>query len=146
MHYLTVVTVVVGLLSLVSCDSALAPTTSSVDLTGTFSGVGSDSLSELGYEMTWNLTQSGQRVDGSLLFISLSGLISATGTVSGALDGDTLTFEVVIPVGGSPQKPSCSSTATGTATVSNTVIKATYSGTNTCDGDYTDGRLTLYRR
>ena len=146
MYYLTVVTVVVGLLPLVSCDSALAPATSSVDLTGRFSGVGSDSFNELEYEMTWNLTQSGQRVDGSLLFSFLSGLISATGTVSGALDGNTLTFEMVIPVGGSPQKPSCSSTATGTATVSNTVINAAYSGTNTCDGDYTDGRFVLYRR
>ena len=131
-----------------ACDSApTSPTsvTSSVDLTGVFSGTGYDSFDESAYEMTWELSQSGRQVTGSLR-LDFLGLVSATGTVSGTLNGDMLDYQMRSPIGAISNAPTCASTATGTASVSSGVIDGTYSGTNTCYGDYTDGRITLDRQ
>ena len=135
------------LMSVGGCDGDSSPTAPSspdpLNLTGTFSGEASDSFGP-GLQVTWNLAQSGTVVSGSAIATWILG--RATGTVSGTLSGTTLTFTMTYPRGGIADSPDCSSTANGTAAVTNTTIRGTYSGVNSCLGQYTDGQFTLTKQ
>ena len=127
-------------------DSRLPTAPSSptpLNLTGTFSGEASDSFGP-GLQFTWRLEQSGTVVSGTS--IATWSLGRGTGTVSGTLSGTTLTFTVTFPRGGISSSPNCSSTANGTAAVTSTTIRGTYSGVNSCYGPYTDGQFTLTKQ
>jgi len=120
-----------------------APTTS-VNLTGTFAGNATDSSGS--GRFTWQLTQFGSTVSGPISFTAPERGITGNGSITGTLFGTTLTFSITIPEGGAFPFSTCSVTSDGTATdVSNDRIPATYTGTNSCSGPFTDGTVTLTR-
>ena len=147
---LALIVLVLAVLVSAGCGGDSSPTapsssTGSLNLTGTFSGEASDSFGP-GLQFTWQLTQSGTAVSGTMV-TRFGGSLLATGTVSGTLSGTIFTFIFTIPPGGIPSLPTCSSTANGTAPgVTNTTIAGTYSGVNSCLGPFTNGRFTLTRQ
>jgi hypothetical protein len=124
------------------------------DLTGAWSGAGSDVQGD--ELMTWTVAQTGNTVagiaqlrpdnvtDGSCA--SCHKLTS--GTFSGTLSGSTLTIAIVFPSGnpGVPT-PMCTITFDATApSVSADRISATYSGNDTCEGSFAGGVFTMTRQ
>jgi hypothetical protein len=140
-----------------AAPSAPSPATSPApasqgNLTGTWSGSGSDSFSA--EQVTWVLTQSNSTVTGRA---ELSPVDPADGscaschklrkgTVDGRFDGSTLTVRINFPAGGDVPTPICTTDLTGTATVIANQLTGTYSGTDSCEGFYSNGHLTLTRQ
>jgi hypothetical protein len=132
--------------------SAQTPTTTSAsNISGTWNGTGSDSYSpEL---VTWVLTQSGTSVTGTVEFKPLDTADGSCaschkvkkGTFSGTLSGSALSVAMNFPAGGDVPTPICVAGLNGTATVGDRRITATYSGTDTCEGLFADGRIELSR-
>jgi hypothetical protein len=145
--------------SLPACQStALAPTPSAQipsatasNISGMWNGTGSDSYSpEL---VTWVLTQSGTSVTGTVEFKPLDASDGSCaschkvkkGTFSGTLSGSALSVAMNFPAGGDVPTPICVADLNGTATVGDRRITATYSGTDTCEGLFADGKIELSR-
>ena len=141
--------------SLFACQSKptpTAPTTAAINLSGTWSGAGSDSFSpEL---VTWVLTQSGTTVSGTAEFKAVDASDGSCGschkvkkgTFDGTLSGSTLSVSMKFPAGGDVPAPICVADLTGTATVLDRRITATYTGTDTCEGVYSTGTIDLTRQ
>ena len=106
---------------------------------GTMGGMMSGMMSG---QMTWQMTQNGANVTGDM---ELSGF-QGTGrmTISGTISGQTMTFTMNIPAGGMPE-PGCGASGNGTAQMNDNTMTGTYSGSNTCSGVFTDGRVMLSR-
>jgi hypothetical protein len=146
--------------SLPACQStSLAPTplaqtpssTAGLNISGTWNGTGSDSYSpEL---VTWVLTQSGTSVTGTVDFKPVDpsdGSCASChkvkkGTFAGTLSGTTLSVAMKFPAGGDVPTPICLADLNGTATVDDRRITATYTGTDTCEGLFADGKIDLSR-
>jgi len=75
-------------------------------------------------------------MDGSISWTGSAG--TATGTFRGVVSGATMSFRIVVPVGGFTSPPSskfCAATLVGTAAdVTSNHISGEYSATNTCLG------------
>ena len=93
--------------------------------------------------MTWQLTQSGSTVTGSMSFSGMQG--GRPGSFSGTMSGDDMTLTMDLP-SGSMMSSGCSARATGTARVSGTTMTGTYGGSNSCTGAFTNGQMTMTRR
>jgi hypothetical protein len=65
------------------------------------------------------------------------------GTVSGTIDGATLTLKMNFPAGGDVPTPICVTDLTATATITANQATGTYSGTDTCEGLYANGQFSL---
>lgn len=142
-----------------ACGSAAAPTVpaapstaSSLNLSGTWSGTGSDVK---GPEVvTWGVMQSGATLSGTAELKAVdpkdgscgSCHKNKRGTFSGTLAGTALTVTMTFPAGGADDTPLCSITLSATASASEREIAATYSGTDTCEGLLADGTLTMTRQ
>src|SRR5581483_10144437 len=116
-----------------------APAPLTIDLTGAWSGTASDSQGPT--VVTWALTQTGSSISGSITTNSPTNDGSCSschrnkrGSVTGTLNGTTLTL--FFPAGGSGDPtPMCSSTLTGSAaSVTNGNVVLSYSGADTCEG------------
>jgi hypothetical protein len=126
MRYFAAAVVVTGLVALGAADDDRNDRPPRVtDLTGHWRGHVSDSFGR--GNMTWDIVQSGSSVSGEM-----------RGSVTGTLEGATLSFTITIVRG------QCSITARGTARVTNNLIVGTHSGTS-CDGAITNGELYLAR-
>jgi hypothetical protein len=68
------------------------------------------------------------------------------GTVSGTLDGATLTLRMNFPAGGDVPTPICVTDLTGSASITGNQIAGRYSGTDSCEGLFANGQLTLTRQ
>ena len=133
-----------------SATSTIAPT--SANLTGTWTGTGSDAQ---GAELfTWTVTQTGERITGSAALDSANrndGSCGSchkqkSGTLSGTLSGGALTLTLDFPQGGADITPLCGITLHASTTdVAATRITATYTGTTTCEGPISDGSLVVAR-
>jgi len=135
-----------GLLSFVGCgggdgDTAGGGNTSgSQDLAGTWSGTMSDSQGP--NTITWTASQTGSRISGNVVFVGQAG--SGTGTMSGDINGTTLSFSINVPVGSAPYPYNRSDmTMSGTATVSGSTMVGTYSGYTTLVGPIQNGQISL---
>ena len=106
-----------------------------VSLTGHWRGHVSDSFGQ--GNMTWDIVQAGTSISGEMRSLGTSGAFR--GSVSGTVQGSTLSFTITIVRG------LCSITARGTATVVHDTISGTHTGTNSCDGPLTHGELYLSR-
>ena len=150
-----IIVVVLGAASLAACRSSLpAPTVpgaSTIDVSGTWSGTGSDSFSpEL---VTWVLSQAGSGVSGTAELKAVDpsdGTCGSChkvkrGTLTGTLSGSTLTVSMKFPAGGDVPAPICVAELNATATVADRRITATYTGTDTCEGVYSNGAMELTR-
>ena len=118
-------------------------------MSGTWTGTGSDSFSA--EQVTWTLTQSDANVTGKVELAPMDpndGSCASChklrkGTVSGTLNGATLTLRMNFPAGVDVPTPICVTDLLATATVSGNQLTGTYSGTDTCEGFYANGQLTL---
>ena len=123
------------------------PTPNVLNLTGSFYGPYIDSAynSDTG-NMIWNLTQTGAHISGTCAigFQGLGG--TEDGTVSGTLTGTTLSFTILIPVGGYTAYPSCSFSMSGTA--SNVTNATIYSTLNfvACNANNATGSFTIQKQ
>jgi hypothetical protein len=129
-----------------------APIPSAPNVSGTWNGTGSDSFSpEL---VTWVLTQSGASVTGTAEFNAVDpsdGSCASChkikkGTFTGTLSGTMLSVVMRFPAGGDVPTPICVADLSGTATVADRRITATYTGTDTCEGVFADGKIDLTRQ
>jgi hypothetical protein len=110
------------LLLLAGCgDDATGPTTP-VDVTGTWNASGTDGNGAV-FTLILTLTQSGTTVSGTGQIVNV-----ITGTISGSVTGNTLTFQYSFPA------TSCAGTLNGTATASCNQLDGTFSGTTQCMG------------
>ena len=137
--------------SLAPTPSAQIPSATASNISGMWNGTGSDSYSpEL---VTWVLTQSGTSVTGTVEFRPLDASDGSCaschkakkGTFSGTLSGSALSVAMNFPAGGDVPTPICVADLNGTATVGDRRITATYSGTDTCEGLFADGKIELSR-
>jgi hypothetical protein len=93
--------------------------------------------------MTWQLTQTGSSVTGSMGFSGMPGSMMR-GTMSGTISGNTLTFSMDMP-SGSMMSGTCSAHAVGTMQLNGTsmTMTGTYSGTNSCAGPFSNGQMVM---
>jgi hypothetical protein len=131
-----------------SRSSAVAPTPSTLLLTGTWSG--GLPLQGTTTRMTWMLTQNGASVTGSVLVALPSGIVLLNGALSGTLSGTTLTYTIAVPPGGIPSQPACTGQLSGSATVA-TVGTPALAGfytvaSTTCTIAFSSGSFSLIRQ
>jgi hypothetical protein len=94
--------------------------------------------------MTWQLTQSGSAINGTMTMSDTATGLTARGSVSGTLSGSTLRFTLHVPAGGfDPPHGACSSDVSGEAQIAGTSMTGSYSGTSSCAGTITSGQLAL---
>lgn len=128
------------------------PTTAAINVSGTWSGTGSDSF---GPELvTWVLTQSGTAVSGTAELNAVDPADGSCGschkvkkgTFSGTLSGASLLVTMKFPAGGDVPTPICVVDLAGSATVLDRRMMASYTGTDTCEGFFADGKIELTRQ
>lgn len=124
-------------------------------MTGAWAGSSLDSSSSMGGgsmmgqqglgAMTWQLTQAGTAVTGTLGFSGMHG--GRPGSFSGIMSGDAMTMTMDLPAE-SMMSSGCVARATGTAHLNRTTMTITgaYAGSNSCSGAFTDGHMTMTRR
>ena len=104
--------------------------------TGTLTDGGVESSATTYLTRNYNSLTGAITLDGSISWTGSAG--SATGTFRGIVNGPTLSFRIVVPVGGFTSPPSnkfCAATLVGTAAdITGSQISGEYSGTNTCRG------------
>jgi hypothetical protein len=140
-------------------NSTTTPSAMMTAVSGTWVGTGSDSSSSMGTgsmmgqtgmgTMTWQLTQNGSAVTGSLSFSGMMGMVP--GSFSGTMSGEDMTFTMTMPAGsmgnmGAMMGSSCSAQVTGTSHINGSTITCTYSGTNSCTGPFSNGQMTMTHR
>jgi hypothetical protein len=136
-----------------SSPAPVAPTAASQDLSGAWAGNANDSQGPT--SVTWVLTQSGANVSGTVRTNALNpddGSCSSchrnkSGSVTGTLNGSSLTLTMFFAAGGDGDPtPACSATLTVSSTsVSTTQVASTYSGSDTCEGAFTNGTMMMKR-
>lgn len=121
-------------------------------LRGTWSGTGSDSFSpEL---VTWVINQSGTTLSGIAELRAVDPSDGScgschkvkNGTLTGTVSGNTLTVSMNFPAGGDVPAPICEANLSATGIVIDRRITATYTGTDTCEGVYSNGVIELARQ
>jgi hypothetical protein len=95
--------------------------------------------------MTWQVNQTAASFSGPLTMSDTATGKTGRGSVAGIVNAAaTIQFTMSIPVGGFDNPyDSCRSDVTGEGTVSASVIAAKYSGTNSCTGSISSGKLYL---
>ena len=123
-----------------------------LNLTGTWSGSGTDSYSP--ERVKWVLAQSGSNVTGTAELTPMDPADGSCaschklrkGTVSGRLDGATLTLRMNFPAGGDVPTPICVTDLTGSASLTGNRLTGSYSGTDSCEGVFANGQLSLTKQ
>jgi hypothetical protein len=108
------------LVSAIAGCSGSAPSPSSVDLTGTWSGVvGAGSGGGRALRVSWSATQSGNSVSGPATLLTSPPVTNLTfaGTLSGTLTGTQASLKYVSPSGGVPGSATCSVSGSGAAAI-----------------------------
>ena len=135
-----------------SVSTPSAPTPAAMSITGTWRGTGSDSF---GPELvTWKLTQSGSAVSGVAEMNAVDPADGTCGschkvkrgTFSGTLSGTSLSVTMTFPAGADVPSPICVADLAGSATIVDNRMTASYSGTDTCEGFFADGKIELTRQ
>lgn len=131
---------------------APGPVPASGLLVGTWTGTGSDSFSPELVRLL--VTQSDQRISGVAQLDPVNASDGSCGschklrrgTLTGAIVGNAVSIEMRFPPGGDVPTPICDTTFSATATVANGRLTGTYTGTDSCEGTYTNGVLDLTRQ
>jgi len=132
--------------------AAAAPSPVGIALSGTWSGTGSDSFSpEL---VTMVINQSGATLSGTAELNAVDPADGTCGschkvkkgTLTGTLSGSTLSIAMRFPAGGDVPAPICDADLSATGTVADRRITATYTGTDSCEGVYSNGVIELARQ
>jgi hypothetical protein len=129
-----------------------SPAVSSLNLSGTWIGTGTDAQGP--EKFRWTLTQAGSNLTGTASLDPADptdGTCGSchkqkNGTVTGTLSETALTLTLDFPKGGSDLTPLCSLTMTATTTdVAARRIASAYTGSTTCEGPITDGTFLMSR-
>ena len=130
--------------------SVAAPAAAS--LTGTWTGTGTDAQGPETFK--WIVTQAGDQITGSAVLEPADPNDGSCGschkqkhgTLKGTLSAGTLTLTLDFPEGGADITPLCGLTMHATTSdIAAGRIAASYTGTTTCEGPITDGKLTVTR-
>ena len=114
--------------------------------------MGSDSFSpEL---VTWVITQSGSTLSGTAEINAVDPADGTCGschkvkkgTLTGTVTGSTVAIAMKFPAGGDVPAPICDADLSATGTLADRRITATYTGTDTCEGTYSNGTIELTRQ
>ena len=136
--------------ALVACGSSTTSPTPALNLSGNWTGTGSDAQGDVKFK--WALTQNGSAVAGTAIMDSATpddGSCGSchkqkTGTVIGTLSGGSLTMTLDFPKGGTDITPLCGLTLVATVSdISAARLAGSYTGTTTCEGPIADGKLTV---
>ena len=133
--------------------AAPPPASAAIDVSGNWSGNGTDSQGPT--TVVWTLTQSGSTVGGTVRTAALhpddgscgSCHRNKSGTVTGTLSGASLMLTMSFAAGadGDPT-PECSATVSvSSMSVSSAAVAATYLGSDTCEGAFNNGTMTMHR-
>ena len=123
-----------------------------VDVSGTWTGTESDRLGPA--LLTWNLTQTGALVSGTVLMRPVDPYDGSCaschkfkdGVFTGTMTGNTLKIVMYFAAGGQDATPDCSITLNSdAATTSRFTITGNYSGSDPCEGTF-DGTLAMTRK
>ena len=152
-------TVAVLCIPLAGCGSPAAAPTSpntttlpATNLAGTWSGTGTDAQGAETF--VWTVTQTGDRLTGTAVLDSANRTDGScgschkqkTGTLNGTLSSGALSLTLDFPEGGNDVTPLCGITMHASTTdVASGRITANYTGTTTCEGPISDGKLTVTR-
>lgn len=128
----------------------------------TFEGTGVDSNANTGSSggmgttvVSFTMMQSAATVSGTVTTQSTdapgtcaSCHRSRTGTLSGTISGGTLSWTATFPADPAQDPtPSCTATLSGTIPdITADSVSGTYSGADTCEGQYTNGSLAMARK
>ena len=121
---------------------------------GAWSGTSDDSQGKV--NIAWSLTESGGTVSGSVTTQAVdpndgscnSCHRNKSGAVSGTTSGSTLSLTMFFAAGanGDPT-PACSATLTASASMlAEGQLKGSYTGSDTCEGPFSNGTLAMTRR
>ena len=132
----------------------VVPAAQPVNLSGAWSGTSVDSQGTT--VVNWIIAQNGAEVTGTVTTRApdpTDGSCNAchrnkSGSFTGTIAGDvlTLTLHFAAGVDGDPT-PICSATMTGSASrLTSGDLSGAYTGADTCEGAFLDGRLTMSRR
>lgn len=120
-----------------------------LNLTGTWYGLITDPFFGTESTLTWQVTQTGNSIGGTLLSTNTNNII-IVGTISGTVSGTDLNYTMSVPAGGvqSPPFADCAVDFSGSATLTGTTIIGTYSGTGSgsCPGTFSDAQLSLTKQ
>jgi hypothetical protein len=130
------------LATVVSCGGDSPTSPAAIALSGTYAGTASDNTGP--GQMSWSLSQSANKVTGSMSASTPSGSVVFFGSISGTLSGSTLQFSIS---GGITGLPNCTVSMSGSANnVTNSRISGTYSGSTTCGSSFSNGTFTLNKQ
>ena len=148
--------VFIGALLLGSCGGTPA-SPSGLTLAGTWSGSSADSTGS--EAISWTVTQNGSGVTGPMGFSDPNRGMTGTGSMSGTINGQTITFQMNVASGGfGGMMSSCSMMASGQATMSpdGHTMTGSYTGNmsgmmsggmmnQSCGGTMNGGHFTMTR-
>ncbi len=115
------------------------------DSTGTMMGAGMSASMMSG--MTWQITQTGNTFTAVGQFAgNTSHMGGAAMTLTGTINGTTVTFTMTMP--GGMMSGTCTAVATGTLDINAlmTQMHGTYAGSNSCMGPFDHGTMSLVRQ
>ena len=125
----------------------------SLDLTGTWTGSGSDGLGPETF--TWVLSQSGNALSGSVSMRPLSTTDGSCaschkvkdGSISGSVSGTAVTLRMSFALGGGQPTPTCLVTMDVSASgVTDTGLSSSYNGSDSCEPAVARGSISMARR
>ncbi len=149
-----------GALALTACGgstSSPAAPSSPTSVSGTWTGSSHDTTGQ--ETMSWNVTQSGSSLSGTMGMSDSGRGMMGNGTMTGTVDGNTVTFHMNVPTGDfSGMMSSCSMAVDGQANMSSDghTMTGTYTGSlsgmmsggmmgQSCGGAMSNGQFTLTR-
>lgn len=126
-------------------------------MAGAWSGTSQDTTGQ--ETMSWNVTETGTSLSGTMGMNDTTRNMMGNGTVTGSVNGNAVTFHMSVPTGAfSGMMSSCSMAADGQATMSadGHTMTGTYSGNlsgmmsggmmgQSCGGAMNNGQFTLTR-
>src|SRR5579862_843237 len=127
-----------------------APLPAAVNLTGTWTGSGSDGLGPGTF--TWVLSQSGNTLSGSASMRPVSQTDGSCaschkvkdGSISGSVSGTAVTLRMSFALGGSQPTPACLVVMDVSASgVTNASLSSSYNGSDTCEPAVGLGSITM---
>ena len=129
------------------------PAVTSLNLTGTWTGSGSDGLGPETF--SWVLAQSGNALSGSVSMRPLSATDGSCeschkvkdGSISGSVSGTTVTLRMSFDLGGSQPTPTCLVVMDVSASnVTSTSLASSYNGSDSCEPAVALGSITMTRQ
>jgi hypothetical protein len=130
-----------------------APGVASLNLTGVWTGSGSDGLGPETF--SWVLAQSGSALSGSVSMRPLSATDGSCaschkvkdGSISGSVSGTTATLRMSFDLGGSQPTPTCLVVMDVSASnVTSTSLASSYNGSDSCEPLVALGSITMTRQ